>query len=301
MTNSSSVVAWLRKNGKVTLAIGSEIHMSCPKCSHVQFYFNVSKGVGFCHRASCHWKPSIKALSEHWGSEPSDMGWIPVPQLVVEHKPTVSVPVDAYPVVTIDKTNYLARNLSAYNWLANRNITAEQVYHWGITANNTRIYVPVYYKGNLVQYVSRAYEISKNSGSKYMYAKGIPVTDFLFGWDEQDWTWMTLVENTFVSIWLRNEVNCTTNFGSHLSTNQVGLIARSKVKEVIVMWDEDALYKAQVTTRNLHNHGINSKFISIIGQPDDYPIEFIREAVALTRMGTSRFVDMKDVCRQLKK
>lgn len=297
--NKSNIISWLRKHGKVTIVIDSEVHMSCPKCDHIQFYFNVSKAVGFCHRASCHWKPSIKALSEHWGSEPSDMGWTPVPQVVVEHKPLVSLPKNVRPVVQLYQISYTTRILDAYNWLIKRKLTPEQIYHWGIVADDKRIYVPVYHKGNLVQYIGRIYG-PNTLGVKYKYATGASITNFLFGWDEQDWTWMTLVENTFVSMWLRDEVNCTTNFGSHLSSTQIGLIARSKVKEVIFIWDEDALYKASSAALKLRHHGINSKFISIIGQPDEYPIEFIREAVALARIGADRFINMREVCRQLK-
>lgn len=297
--NNSNILAWLRKQGMVTLVIGSEVHMKCPKCDHVQFYFNMSKGVGFCHRASCHWKPSLKALAEHWGSEPSDVGWTPVPQVVVEHKPLVALPKNVHPVIELNQTNYTTRMFDAYNWLNKRKLTPEQIYHWGILANYKRIYVPIYSKGNLVQYIARLYDVNDH-GMKYKYAKGVSVTNFLFGWDEQDWTWMTLVENTFVSIWLRNEVNCTTNFGSHLSDAQVGLIARSKVKEVIFLWDGDAIYKAEVGIQKLRRHGINSKFINIIGQPDDYPVEFIREIVAIARLGSSRNINVRDVCRQLK-
>ena len=81
------------------------------------------------------------------------------------------------------------------------------------------------------------------------------------------WDKLVLVENTFVSMWLR-DLNCTTNFGSHLSDVHVDKLVRSKVKHVTFLWDEGA--NAQKAQRKLKEAGVPSTVIFIKGQPDDH-------------------------------
>ena len=83
-----------------------------------------------------------------------------------------------------------------------------------------------------------------------------------------------LVENTFVSMWLR-DLHCTTNFGSFLSDTHVDKIVHSNVKHVTFLWDgPDVNGKGaadpQKAQRKLKKVGVPSNIIYIEGQPDDY-------------------------------
>ena len=145
-----------------------------------------------------------------------------------------------------------------------------------IQQTDKRVFVPIYDKGTLVQFNSRRInrtvdidEWFKAAGPKpYKYASGAPITNYFLGWEEcKMWENLVLVENTFVSMWLR-DLNCTTNFGSHLSDVHVDKLVHSHINHITFLWDEGA--NAQKAQRKLTKVGIPSTIIKIKGQPDDY-------------------------------
>ena len=138
-----------------------------------------------------------------------------------------------------------------------------------------RVYVPVYYKEKLVSYVGR--DILGLTPYRYKYPKGSKISEHFLGWDEAKlWNKLTLVENTFVSIWLRNYLNCTTNFGSHLSEKQIEKIKKMKhLESVAIMWDKGAEERAENACLKLACLGIPAAYARLKGQPDDYTLEEI--------------------------
>lgn len=135
-----------------------------------------------------------------------------------------------------------------------------------------------------MNYVGRLKPSRSDTGKlRYKYAPGVKTNNYIFGWDECTlWPELTLVENTFNSIWLRNHINCSTNFGSHLSDRQIELIASSKaIKTVLLLWDEGAEISAQKAVKRLRNAGIASCLARIKGQPDNHSLETLVELATL--------------------
>lgn len=124
-------------------------------------------------------------------------------------------------------------------------------------------------EGRVVQYVGRLVE---GDGLRYKYARK-HVQKYIFGWSESKlWNTLCLVENTFNSIWLRESLNCTTNFGSNLSPRQINMIKSSHAKSVVLLWDEGTGAACRKAVKALRKVGVPAAFVSMNGQPDDHPL-----------------------------
>jgi len=140
----------------------------------------------------------------------------------------------------------------------------------------------VYGEGVLRTFVSRAvwWFKGKSDYIRYEYPKDTHVTDYLFGWEEcRQWSDLTLVENTFNAIWLRDALHCTTNFGSSLSATQVALICASKVRKVTFIWDFGTRGAVQGASQKLESRGIETRVVTLSKdkpQPDDYTLEELK-------------------------
>ncbi len=274
MTYSKADIAqWLLGAFPVSSRKGNEIQFPCPLCEHPAFYFNVSIGHGYCHRASCHETYDVTRLINEVGYPPELAGYDPVMYKAHEVIP-VSMPKGVRSIFRRDLI------VSALGF---RGVTWRMIVKFDIQQTDNRVYVPVYDNGTLVQYnsrrINRKVPIShwfKEAGPKpYKYAPGHPITNYFLGWNEcKMWDKLVLVENTFVSMWLR-DLNCTTNFGSHLSDTHIVKLVRSKVGHVTFLWDEGA--NAQKAKRKLKEAGVPSTVIEIKGQPDDHTKEEIKE------------------------
>lgn len=250
----------------------NELQTKCPKCLHPSFFFNTKKQVGFCHHDACHWKPHLSDLIEHAGYAPDEFGgFVGEPD---KPKAPVKVELPGTPVIFAQQGQYMTEWPLTVEYLARRNITHEQMLRFNMHCDGSRVYVPIYEGDDLVNYVAR--DLTGLSAKKYLYCPGVSTTKYLFGWDEcQYWPSLTLVENTFVSIWLRKALSCTTNFGSYLSPDQVDKIARSKVQQVVILWDEGAHANAERAVRALREKGVKACFAFFRGQPDDYNAQAI--------------------------
>ena len=291
-----------------------EAHFPCPKCQHKSFYFNVFRGIGYCHRVGCGWKPTLADLTELTGTKPSLTSTYLLSrdkQVFVKEKKKDSIHIPPWsPIVRMDNSQLVTDYPEEFKALRGRGLTAEDMYRWGLTTTKDRIYIPVYYKGKLVQYVGRQkwwtdkYNNQIPWGGepdlpRYKYAKGRGIGYYLLGWDEaQTWPWITIVENTFNAIWLRDKLNCVSVFGGRITEHQSDLIAKSKVNKVITLMDGG----------NLTNHsfylkkkGINSKQILIVGQPDEYDANFLCAVVLAAQMHNGTYFDALPMCKEYMK
>ncbi len=273
--SKADITQWLLGAFPVSSNKGNEVQFPCPVCDHSAFYFNVHIGHGYCHRASCHETFDVTRLIDAVGYPPELAGYVPAMQQVDMVRP-VELPKDAKPIFKEDPM---------VEALAARGVTWKHIMKFHIQQTHNRVVVPVYDNGILVQYNSRRInrkvdppEWFKTAGPKpYKYAPGHPITNYFLGWNEcKMWDRLVLVENTFVSIWLR-DLNCSTNFGSHLSDTHIVKLVRSKVGHVTFLWDEGA--NAQKAQRKLKDAGVPSTVIEIKGQPDDHTKDEIKEMV----------------------
>lgn len=265
-----------------------EFHTTCPKCSHSQFYFNTRKGLGHCKRANCHWSPTLKELISFVGSSASvDLDDSEVPK---KEKVKVTLPSDATPLLSRDLTAHCIRCETTISHLeADRNISRKKQFQYNIHETENRVFVPIYFNNDLVNYVGRAkWWYLVQSDQRYKYHPGASTSDFIFNWDQMKFIkQLTLVENTFNAIWL-SELGVSTNFGSSLSQNQCSLIENSNIKSVVLLWDEGSEINAEKAVNRLKNAGVRSIFIKICNQPDDHTEDCIKNMVRLGHQEAER-------------
>jgi len=283
------ITAWLIKSIRKTELVGNrEVRFMCPRCQHENFYFNLYKGVGHCHRASCGWNPNLEALIRTIGIEPGEEFSIHYKDDRVEPPRFVIKLPEACVSIVYMKDGHLMTNYSgvACHLRNDRNLTFRNIFEWHILLDivRERIILPVYYQGDLKNYVDRAiwWQPSATGYLRYDYPKGSNIKDYLFGWDEaQNWTDITLVENTFNAIWLR-ELHAVSTFGTHLSDKQIELICISKVKNILIMWDHGSDTAVQKAKKRLESRGIKcrvTKFSEGQPQPDDWSLESLKQRI----------------------
>jgi len=272
----ADITQWILGAFSVQNRQGNELNFACPACGHTACYFNVSKSTGYCHRAACHKVWDVDSLTSAIGYGPELAGYIPSMEEEEKHVAEVRLPNDSEPIL---------QNHPDVTALYMRGVDWSMIRKFQIHRNKTHIIVPVYDEGKLVQYNSR--RVNRNVGEgqwftaippgvkRYKYAKGHSITNYFLGWEESKrWATLVLVENTFVSMWLR-DLHCTTNFGSFLSATHIDKIVHSNVKHVTFLWDEGA--NSQKAQRALKKVGVPSNIIYIEGQPDDYSKHKIEE------------------------
>jgi len=281
--NVSDYLKWIKTAFAVQSIKGSEVNMSCPFCGHPRFYFNWRKQIGFCHRASCGRKPTLGELINLKGYGPTD--YYTAPEKEAEKPPTGPVELPESWDVT-DVTD-----IFAVQALATRGITPEQIIKWGIRASNDRIIVPIYHEGKLLQWLGRSIDRATSPSkafrtphaTRFKYAKGLPVSHFLFGWEEaKHWEQIVLVESTFNAIAWREKLNSITNFGSNLSDMQMNLLKYSKAKLVTFAWDKDAYGKAWKAATKLQKvYGVPTAVVKLTNynQPDDVPFHILEATI----------------------
>lgn len=274
--SKADISQWLLGAFAVQSRVGDELNFACPSCGHESCYFNVKKQQGYCHRASCHATFNVDRMIDIIGYPPDLAGYIPGMEKEEKVLGPVELPKGAEPIL---------RNHEDVSALYQRGVEWDMIQKFKMHRNKTHIIVPIYEAGVLVQYNSR--RINRNvtadrwfsaippNALRYKYASGYRITDFFLGWDEcKLWDSIVLVENTFVSMWLR-DLNCTTNFGSYLSDTQIDKLVHSNIKRITFLWDEGA--DPQKAQRKLKRVGIPSNIIYIEGQPDDHNKSKIKE------------------------
>lgn len=280
----NSIRRWLHKNFIIKDIIKDEFTFSCPVCFHQAFYFNVRKKLGFCHRATCRFSPTLNDLTIIVGNNPEDdIGGFFVDEEPPETQLEITLP-------TSDPVAYYGDNRKIFSkhpkvvdiLMKQRGLFLSDILKWDLHTDGRKIYVPVYEKGKLVSYVGRIiWGLDLNGEKKYKYPSGINITQFLFGWDEaQHWNHLTLVENTFNSISYREKLNCSTNFGSHLNRIQINKISLAPfLKTVVLLWDENTDEVAEKAVKKLRRKGLNAIYCKILGQPDDHSIQELKEYI----------------------
>lgn len=265
--------------GPLAFKDNGEVQFKCPYCSHPNFYFNTRKGIGHCHRASCQKSPTLKDLTTLAGASPLKIARDPLGTGQVRKssaEPLVHLP-DWWPVLEPGKPS---KSPDALEAILHRGIPVHAVSGWGLKYDGRRVYIPVYQDQKLVQYVGRLrWWGDPIEGQRYRYATGVNISQFLLGWEEAKlWTELMLVENSFNAIAYRSalQLPCSTNFGSHLSGDQINLILGSPIRRVVIVWDENAEKAADRAVRNLRKAGVNAISARISGQPDSHSPDYIK-------------------------
>ena len=277
----NDIAQWLKGAFAVNRKNGYELQFDCPVCDHGSCYFNVDKQIGFCHHDTCHTTFTVEDLIGHIGYPPELAGYTPALDSMLKDQTSSSVllPKSAKLIEQYDQ---------AVDALAFRGVGWDHIVQFKIHQDDKRLYVPVYEGGELRQYNSRRVDKRNQScdwfkaGEKpYRYASGHPITNYFLGWDEcKYWDHIVLVENTFVSMWLR-DLKATATFGSHLSDTHIDKLVHSKVKHVTFLWDGGTGYASEKAAKKLKARGIPSKVVSLPGkkQPDDYPEPDIEDMI----------------------
>jgi hypothetical protein len=273
-----------------------EVQTNCPMCGSKKLYFNVRKGVGVCHSASCEWheKVFLKDLIELVGFAPDQGGEWEAPEVRGEVRPEK---LPGRPLLWNTFAGPMTYHIEGLNYLRSR----------GITCDEERIYVPIRdVSGVLVNYNSRVLPGFEyfDATPKYLYYPGAKTGNYILGWQEsRDWEDLALVENTFVSLAYRNRMHCSTTFGSNISNVQADLIAESGIRRVSILWDENAEMGADRALKKLTERGVKCAYWCILGQPDDYPTDWVAEKLEEVKMVADDgdyYLDLRSECQTMR-
>lgn len=276
---------------------GMEVNFPCPKCGHSDFHFNLEKRKGFCFRARCHWAPSLQNLKPYFKGSLSSLDES-LEDTRSEDPTPLKISLPGEVLVWKNKGQFHTRNRKAMEEVLKRGVSVIDQYVFGLTVTEDRVYIPVYEKGQLVNYVGRLFWwVPFASPMRYTYATGVRTSDYLFNWDSASkWSELSLVENSFNGIWL-HKFCCTTNFGSSLSEMQIENITKGKAESVVLLWDEGADISAERAVKKLQDNGLSCAYIKIKGQPDDHSEEFIKNLIheghKLAKTGNKIFLDAR--------
>ena len=263
---------WLDSNYGVTGKTGDELQFPCPDCGHEAFSFNLKLKIGHCFRASCGFSPSLKTLNVRARTK---IG-MTVNTEVAHYKkpiPKLEIPEGAKPLIELINGQYMTKYARASEEVVKRGVSYHNQYRFKLQFDGQRVYIPVYSNGELLNFVGRAAWWKELDIPRYKYAIGASTRSTLFNWDEMKLKeHIVLVENTFNGIWLMDEFNGTSNFGSDLSKEQIELIFLSDVKRVVIMWDEGAEKLARRAVERLRRKQVQAVALIIRGQPDNHTV-----------------------------
>ena len=283
-----NVAEWITQNFSVQGIKGSEYRIQCPSCNKDKLYFNVQKRVGFCQYAGCrfHTEPvfirtlrefSVNTLSWPTNDDQEGIGTFGPGDPKAARTEPLPMPDQTQPLVEMVGGEIRSSFPIASLEVSKRGVNLEDQFRFDIHVGRGRIWIPIFANGELVQYLGRSvWWIPNTQKQKYMYADGPKVGNYLFNYGEiRSEPYITLVENTFNAIWLREAINATSIFGSNLTNEQVSLIVKSKAQAVLVLFDEDAIVKAAQAVTKLGEAGIPAKIVDITRQPDDHTFQIL--------------------------
>jgi hypothetical protein len=268
---------WLNASFGITGKAGDEVIFPCPECQFQKFYFNLKLKVGHCHRGSCGYSPTLKTLNARSRTKIGTTVFSEVQGYKAPPPPKVQLPEGAKPLVELVDGQYITHYERASSEVLARGVSYENQYRFKFQFDGQRVYIPVYSNGELLNFVGRAAWWKELDIPRYKYATGASTRATIFNWDEmRAKEYIVLVENTFNGIWLMDEFNGTSNFGSDLSREQIDLIHYSDVKRVVVMWDEGAERLASRAVTRLRAKAVQAVALKIVGQPDNYKVDELR-------------------------
>ena len=266
-----------------------EVQLACPRCGHPNFYFNLSKQVGYCHSAHCHWTPNRSQLDQVLQQKGRRLHGVKIQKTEEEEEAgPLEFDADVVPLLRPDLRAHCELCEETVQHLeTDRRVPRELQFRMGLRASENRIYVPVYEENVLQNYVGRAKWWINSDCMRYRYAPGRDISQFIYSWDVfRVQPELALVENTFNALWLRPH-GVSTNFGSNLSAAQIEKFRLSRVRRVVLLWDEGAAAKAEKAAAALNEAGVKALFVRIEGQPDGHREECI---VSLIQAGMRQLI-----------
>ena len=148
------------------------------------------------------------------------------------------------------------RPVNEHPYLTERNIskrTAER-YRLGVCAHGyyaNRLIVPVFMRGVLTSFSARwLAKVPPPGVKKTIFPKGTKVGRMLFNYDRaKHCDSIVIVEDPFSA--MRVGKRAVATFGTSLSANQRSLLAKTNASELVLLWDHDAIGKAEALARDL--------------------------------------------------
>lgn len=153
-----------------------------------------------------------------------------------------------------------------------------------------RLIVPTYLGGRLVSFQARYMREKPPQGiKKTIFPKGAKTGQVLFNYDQaKRCNRVVLVEDPFSAIRIGRIALCS--FGTHLSRGQFELLLNSAAREVVVMWDRDAIDKAFALSERL------AQFwkVRVVKLPDDRDPDEHKTKTLVKMINAARPMDMTD-------
>jgi DNA primase len=162
-------------------------------------------------------------------------------------------PVQEHTVCSLPSTISVWDAPSAVQYLEGRGITENQITEYGIRYCGRgpyahRIIIPVIdLDYSLCNFVARSVG---SAGRKYLYATNRSLNGVLFGlYKYRRARSILLVEGVFDYFHVERAHPCAVSFGKHLSEQAVHTMKKTKVQNVGILWDADAMSEAVRTKK----------------------------------------------------
>jgi hypothetical protein len=84
---------------------------------------------------------------------------------------------------------------------------------------------------------------------------------------------------------------------------QADLIAESGIRRVSILWDENAEEGADRALKKLNERGVKCAYWCILGQPDDYPTDWVAEKLEEVKMVADDgdyYLDLRSECQTMR-
>ena len=242
----------------------NEVRLNCFNCGDRKghLYFNVQKGIGFCHRRGC--VIPEKILLDHFGiGYEEDEFW---PDFLIDDRETVEEEENPE-IVWKESLGIFDRAAKpGLKYLRRRGLKDEDIKYFRFRYNLTSlpgcVIVPIFEKNKLQYWYAR--HILKRFHSNVHKPKG----DLLFNFYGVDSHNVIVVEGVFDTVFMRKYAVGT--LGKHLSDLQAQKIYHN-FSEVTICYDEEAHYSTLKAAQKFYSMGMRGVYVTLLdyGDPGD--------------------------------
>ena len=266
-----NLLTYLEDNFHVEMFNEENVTMPCIRCGkgNKHFLISINPQKPYCHCFRCGYKTSVAGLISQLQGISYDEAkeitentfWIK-PKIKKDVIERISLPMKE---VWTDE---------AWDYLINRGLTRELIWKYDLYLTTERPYynriiIPVYFNGIPVTFQARSIN---NYGLRYLSPRDNPIGRILYNYDNiKGSESVILAEGIFDVFGLAKAGfdNVACSFGKKVSMEQINLLEKKGVKEVILMYDSDAISKIKEIFIKLQKHFKVSIAPLLEGDPGD--------------------------------
>ena len=245
---------YLEENFQVEVFNEENVTMPCVRCgkTNKHFLISINPQKKYCHCFKCGYKTSwaglisqLKNISyEEAKGMVEDSYWI---------KPKIEKKIES---IILPERESLSNN--AWDYLISRKLTRELIWKYDLYLTRERPYynrivMPVYFKKEAVTFQARAIN---GNGLRYLSPKNSPIGMVLYNYDEIKINEPLIISEGVFDVLnlVKYGYNSVATFGKKISDSQISLLEKKGVRDVILMYDADAISKTKDVFLRLQGH-----------------------------------------------